>query len=136
MKYSLGLLTPFALLIVFVLSATIYLRIEKNVLLTTVLFIVLAIPIPLSLFSIPYSLISIGMFKGIANPVSIKVVINSILFLLVMILAGTYIVSYVCAFVVTIKSKVISRLIFLPVIHIFVFIVLYLLVDWHEKQIK
>ena len=136
MKYSFGLLMPFVVLVIFVLSLITYLRIEKNLLLTAVLFIVLAIPIPLSLFSIPFSVISIGTLRGISNSGSIKVVINSILFLLVMILAGTYIVSYVCAFVVTIKSEVISRLIFLPVIHIFVFIVLYLLVDWHEKQIK
>jgi hypothetical protein len=122
-----------ALLVAIVLSLIIYLRTPRKSLLIVFLFTILAIPVPISLSTIPFTLISLGtkdVWLEIIRPENTKELIDSILTLLTffaMILAGTYIVTYLCTLIVTIKHKKYSRLIFLPVIHI-LFVIIFLLV--------
>ena len=116
----------------------------KNIadkLITIVIFLLFAIPIPVSLVSIPFSLINIGSIfipeheginslKGFNN----IEIIEMILFIIVMILAGAYSITYIISLIITLKRKAISLLTFLPILHFTLFGILFLLVNYLAKS--
>jgi len=86
-----------------------------------ILFILFAIPIPILLDT----LISYGWtWFGLRDWNDYKSVTEVAIVLPFMILTGTYIISYIIALVYTIKKRTLSRLLFLPIIHIVLFLIL------------
>lgn len=85
-----------------------------------ILFILFAIPIPISLDSC----ISFGWTSfGLIDWSDYESVIEVMVVLPFMILSGTYLISYIIALVYTIKKRTLSRLLFLPIIHIVLFFI-------------
>ena len=81
------------------------------------LFVLLALPIPPSLLSwigTVMSLANIGMTDWSAP----GQLILGLVALVTMLLAGTYVVSYVISLSITLKNKRISRMSLLPVAHL------------------
>ena len=112
-----------------------------KVLIIIFLFIVFAIPIPVSLISIPFSLINIvtifvsgegGMnwSKTIAD----IGLLGAAIFLFVMILFGIYPLTYVTSLVLTVANKKLLLLSFLPLVHCIIACLLYLLVKYLENH--
>ena len=102
----------------------------KNKPIITVLFILLALPIPLSLIT------WIATIMAIASPPQEKtfiVIIVSIISLIAMLLAGTYPISYIVALIHTIAKKKLSLLSFLPIIHVIVFCLFFLSWYWVDN---
>ena len=124
--WSLIILFSFFLVLT-IIVITILLKPDKTTFLIVSLFVIFAIPILFSLYSIPFSLISIGTLK-VWNVVSI-------LFLIAMILAGTYLVTYIISLIFTLKNKKLSFLSFLPMAHIILFLLSMFLSQWFEKHI-
>lgn len=81
------------------------------------LYIIMAIPIPLSLLTWIPSIMSIASI-GMMEIDSARELITAIVSLSAMILAGTYCVSYAVALDKTIKNKGLKPISFLPVLHI------------------
>ena len=131
-------ITSFLILIIFlgiVISCIIYTHMGKNFI-SIILFIILAIPIPLSLLSIPFSFISgIGELQLIGKSTWLET-IKSLLFLLLMLLTGTYSISYIFVLKETLILKKLTQLIIIPVAHISLCFLLYYCVEWLEKIIK
>lgn len=88
------------------------------------LLIVMAIPVPFSLMSWIGTLISLGAFANV-NWHDAKSVLEAIIFALGMIMAGTYVVTYIFAAIYTLKQGEISLVTVLPIIHLIIFIILY-----------
>ena len=91
---------------------------------TTVLFILFALPIPISLLSLPWTLMAIFSidFTYSGNPNGF---ISNLLFLFVMLLGGNYLITYIISIILTRKARRLSALSFLPVIHGLLFYLLY-----------
>ena len=87
-----------------------------------ILFVVQALPIPISLFSIFATLMSIAGLLEHGDPAPILL---SIVALLTMILAGTYTITYITSFIVYHDTKKLSFVSFLPLIHLTVTIMFY-----------
>ena len=112
-----------------------------NLLIIILLFAVFAIPIPVSVISIPFSLINIvtifvsgegGM--DWAKMIQDSGLFGAAVFLLVMILFGVYPITYVVSLVLTILNKKLLLLSFLPLVHVIAAGALYLLSNWLQKQ--
>lgn len=93
----------------------------KNKALVIALFIVLAIPIPISLMTIIGTIISIANI-GMAENLS-----GAIIPIITMVLAGTYIIPYIISLLLTIIKKKIHVYSFLPIIHTALFAIFFLL---------
>ena len=96
-------------------------------LLIFLLFVLLAIPVPFSLFTIPFSLISMG---GTHKVWTVKIILPTI----TMILAGTYCITYIVSLIISLKAKRLLLLSFLPIAHIVLFALLLSLALWLEKK--
>jgi len=90
-------------------------QMEKHKVAIVVLFIIFALPIPVSLLS------WIGTIISAANIGVMDSTVHTTIALSTMLLAGTYPVSYIVALVYTLKSGKISLLSFLPLLHIVLF---------------
>lgn len=78
------------------------------------LMVLQALPIPVTLFSVPFSLITAGNIE-IMMEISLG---YTVCFLATMILAGTYTVTYIVSLALTVKTKKLSILTFLPLIQL------------------
>jgi len=86
----------------------------KNKLFVTVLFVVLALPIPISLITILGSIISIANIGMAENNLSVVIPI------ITMLLAATYTITYIISLLITIKNKKINMCSFFPIMHLVV----------------
>lgn len=93
----------------------------KNKKLIWTIFIIQAIPIPISFISIIGSLVS---FANISILVE-KSMLLAAAATLAMFFAGTYSVTYIFALIKTINSKRITFISFLPVLHILLFVLFF-----------
>lgn len=102
---------------------------KNNTILITILFILFALPIPLSLMSWIGTIISIaniGMSDWGKEGVSMIIAIAT------MVMAGTYLITYIVSTIITVKKKALSFFSLLPLIHIFLFVILYFTWEWLE----
>ena len=88
------------------------------------LLVLMAIPVPLSLMSWIGTLISLGAFAQVNwhNP---KCVLEAIIFGLCMLLAGTYVITYLLSLIYTLITQQISFVTVLPIMHLISGIILY-----------
>lgn len=98
-------------------------------------FILLAIPIPLSLISWLGTIMAVASI-GMSNVTSVLDVMLTIVSFITMAIAGTYPVTYVLSLTITLKHKKSSILSFLPVFHILLFFVLFHLWIFLENEMK
>jgi len=132
MQFNVGRIIIF-LLIFFAMALFILLKFNKGSFVPILLFVLFAVPIPLSLLTIPFSLINfVGIFIGESETKGWTV--DVIFFIIVMILAGTYSITYVLSLIITLKTKILSSLSFLPVAHIIITFLLYALTEWLQKN--
>jgi len=85
-----------------------------------ILFVFFALPIPISLFSWIGTIISVANI-GMTDWSSFSESIQGLVALITMLLAGTYLVTFIISLVITLKAKKISLLSFLPLMHIILF---------------
>lgn len=85
-----------------------------------VLFILLALPIPFSLLSWIGTIISVASI-GMVDWNIFSELIQTLAMLIVMILAGTYTITYIISLLITLKKKRISLISFFPLLHIILF---------------
>ena len=88
------------------------------------LLVLMAIPVPFSLMSWIGTLISLGAFSQI-NWHNAKSVLEAIAFALVMLLAGTYVITYLVSLIYTLITQQISGITVLPIIHFVLGVTLY-----------
>ena len=93
--------------------------------LIVLLIVVFALPIPLSLLSWIGTLISIA---NIGMTYRIHGALYTYLFIAAMLLAGTYLITYVIFLLITLKKKSISLISLLPLAHIILFLLIFLAV--------
>ncbi len=108
---------------------------RKNKALLVLLPLLFALPILPSLISIPFSAISlpismIGLIPALRNPAEF---VRLLAFVVAMLLAGLYAVTYIISLCVTLGNKQISFVSFLPLIHIALFVVFFAIATWLES---
>lgn len=86
----------------------------KNKALVIILFILQALPIPISLISILGSIISIANI-GMADDF-----FDTIIPIVTMILAATYTIPYIISLLLTIKNKKVHIYSFIPIVHLLI----------------
>lgn len=94
---------------------------ERNVAIIT-LFIFFALPIPISLVSWIGTIISVADI-GMMNLSKVSDYIQLLVGLITMLIAGTYLGTYIISLNKTLKNKKISLISFLPMLHIILFII-------------
>lgn len=94
-----------------------------------ILFIFFALPIPLSLISWIGTLISVANI-GMINWSVFSQFIQGLVSVITMLLAGTYLVTYIISLSVTLKNKNISLISFLPLLHIVLFSIFFAFWMW------
>lgn len=82
-----------------------------------VMYLILALPIPLSLITWLGTIMSIANF-GMLDLTNMKVLITTIVSITAMLLAGTYPATYAFSLYKTLKNKKLNCLSFFPVFHI------------------
>ena len=87
-----------------------------NKTLTVVLYVILAFPIPLSLMSIPGSLVTVKMF--LESP---SFDMYMIVPLFTMLLASMYTITYAISLFITVRNGEVSFTGFLPLFHLAIF---------------
>lgn len=92
--------------------------------LVILLFILFALPIPLSLISWIGTIISVANMSMI-NWSILSECLQGIVAVIAMLLAGTYLVSYIISLCATWKNKKITIISFLPLFHIVLFSIFY-----------
>ena len=92
-----------------------------------ILFIFLALPIPILLMPITTAIMQIASIGIGFNLSSIPLWMRSILSLTEFIPTGTYLITYLYSLIKTIRNKKISRVSYLPLLHIALLFVLYIL---------
>ena len=95
---------------------------KNRKILIIVLFIVLALPIPLSLISWIGTVISVANI-GMMGWSSLGEIMQAFIALITMLLAGTYLSTYIFSVNRTWKEKELSSISFLPFLHIVLFII-------------
>lgn len=91
----------------------------KNKLWIWIVTVAYAIPLPISLITIPASVISIANIGATAD----KSVALAIVFVIFMVLAGTYLITYVITTIFTFCKKRLSVINLFPLFHILLAIV-------------
>lgn len=94
-----------------------------------ILFIFFALPTPLSLISWIGTLISVANI-GMTNWSEFSQCIQGLVALITMLLAGTYLVTYIISLGATLKNKKISLISFLPMLHIVLFSIFFAVWMW------
>lgn len=94
-----------------------------------ILFIIFALPTPLSLISWIGTLIAIANI-GMTNWSEFSQCIQALIALITMLLAGTYLVTYIISLNATLKNKKISLFSFLPMLHVTLFSIFYIIWMW------
>lgn len=107
-------------------------KVKRKKLLFIVMYVILALPIPLSLITWLGSIISVANF-GMLDLDNMKVLITAIISAIAMLLAGTYPVTYILALTKTLKNKKLSYLSFSPIVHIILTILFIQLWAFSEK---
>ena len=103
----------------------------KNKALTIILFVFFAIPIPFSLVSWIGTIISVANF-GMLSFSKFGEVLKGIIALITMLLAGTYLITYIFSIIQTLNNKTISKISFLPLLHIVLFVFSVCVWKWIE----
>lgn len=94
-----------------------------------ILFIVFALPIPFSLISWIGTLISVANIS-MMNWSDFSQSIQGLVALITMLLAGTYLVTYIISLCATLKIKKISLISFIPMLHIILFSIFFVVWTW------
>lgn len=102
---------------------------KNNRIIIILLFIIFALPIPLSLLSWIGTIISVSDMGMIKRTEFIEY-IQMIMALTTMLLAGTYLITYMISLRFTLKNKKISHITFLPMVHIVLFSILFYVSSW------
>lgn len=93
----------------------------KNKVFVIILFVIFALPIPFSLITILGSLISL------ANIFMADSILEAIILIVIMLLPGTYSISYIVSLNLTINKKKIGIYSFIPIVHLAVVALIFLL---------
>ncbi|MCQ1530705.1 hypothetical protein [Lutispora saccharofermentans] len=94
-----------------------------------ILFILFALPAPFSLISWIGTLISVANI-GMTNWSEFSQCIQGLAALITMLLAGTYLVTYIISLGATLKNNKISLISFLPMLHIILFSIFFVVWMW------
>jgi hypothetical protein len=96
--------------------------IHKHKKITIFLFVIFAIPLLPSLITLPFTAISLPLsLIGMMHVLNAGQLIGSLAFILTMLLAATYLATYIISLSVTIKNKAISMTSFFPFFQIVLF---------------
>jgi hypothetical protein len=90
-----------------------------------IIFVILAIPIPYSIWSLFGTFIALYRLSVTEWADGFFALIQSVAFFAAMLLGATYLITYIISLIYTIRKKAISFFSFLPLVHIVAFLLFY-----------